>query len=72
MRGWMMDCPPVFRSRELRKSLVHQKPHTRGYATRTRRRSVEAGGGIEPPYTGFANPRITTLLPSRTACEAVV
>lgn len=26
---------------------------------------MEAGGGIEPPHTGFANPRITTLLPSR-------
>jgi hypothetical protein len=23
----------------------------------------EARGGIEPPYTGFADPRITTLLP---------
>ncbi len=25
---------------------------------------MEAGGGIEPPHTGFADPRITTLLPS--------
>ena len=24
---------------------------------------MEARGGIEPPYTGFADPRITTLLP---------
>lgn len=24
---------------------------------------MEAGGGIEPPYTGFADPCITTLLP---------
>ena len=28
---------------------------------------MEAGGGIEPPRTGFADPRITTLLPSRIA-----
>ena len=27
---------------------------------------MEAGGGIEPPHTGFADPRITTLLPSLT------
>lgn len=28
------------------------------------REGLEAGGGIEPPNTGFAVPCITTLLPS--------
>lgn len=34
------------------------------------RADLEARGGIEPPYTGFADPCITTLLPRRKNFES--
>ena len=33
---------------------------------------MEARGGIEPPYTGFADPCITTLLPRRKISKLLI